>query len=73
MTDLQRTLRLAWVAADKQVSHLISTKPVFADDQRIEDYRAATHDWREEWNQALGFRDGLRSACVLAGVPNFTE
>ena len=76
MSDLQRTLWLAWYEAEKAVSHLISTKPVLKDDAtdaEREAYRDAMFTHREDWNQALGFRDGLHKACAIAKVPNFTE
>lgn len=80
MSDLQRTLWLAWYEAEKAVSYLMGKKPVFSGHPepsinavRSEAHRDAMFTWREDWNQALGFRDGLHKACVIAGVPNFKD
>lgn len=76
MTDLQRELHKAWFEAERAVAHLIGKKPVLKDgatETERETYRDAAYDWREEWQTALGFRDGMRKACVIAKVPNFTE
>jgi len=76
MTEVQRALHKAWFEAEQAVSHLIGKKPVLKDDAsdaEREAYRDAAYDWREEWQTALGYRDGLRKACCIAKVPNFTE
>jgi hypothetical protein len=87
MTEVQRALWLAWLAAERRVVHLTDKRPVrpefetevTTDPIEIErrnkawsDYGDASFNWREDWNQALGFRDGLHEACGLAKVPNFT-
>lgn len=76
MTEVQRALRQAWFEAEQAVSHLIDKKPVLKDDAsdaEREAYRDAMFIHREDWNQALGYRDGLHKACVIAKVPNFGE
>ena len=65
MNDLQRKLWLAWIEADRKVSHLIGSKPEDSIDGWLE--------WRADFHEAIGHRDGMRAACVLAEVPNFEE
>ena len=87
MTEVQRALWLEWVEAEKKVSHLTGTKPTDLPDgnwldcmngdyeacQLRDAHRDAMFDWRTSWNEALGYRDGLRKACCIAKVPNFVE
>ncbi len=77
MTDTQRAIWLAWIEADRKVSHLVSQKPELPGHVATDEERAAArdayHTWRDDWNTALGYRDGLHAAGVLAGVPNFKD
>lgn len=76
MTPLQRLLRDEYLEADKKVSHLAGTKPeipeTVSQDEAVkkawQDYRDKAPIWSADWNEALGYRDGLRRACVLAEV-----
>lgn len=77
MTPVQRKLWLAWLDSERKLSHLMGSKPVQPADTAFpgdgETHRQAMFDWREDFNQALGERDGLRSACVIAEVPNMVR
>lgn len=85
VSPVQRALRLAWIEADKKVAHLVDKKPAdlpagnwldcMNEDREAMELRAAHRDalreWSADWNEALGFRDGLEEACRIAQVPNF--
>lgn len=65
---IQETLRNAWIEADRKVDRLSANKP-----EACPENRDKLFDWRLDFHEAIGYRDGLRAACVVAGVPGFQE
>lgn len=77
-TDLHRALRAAYYAADRKVSALIveQTEARALPITTAEEQQAKSDkiwDLREDFQNAIGYRDGCRACCVLAGVPGFKD
>ena len=69
MNDLQRKLWLAWIEADRAQIAAASRKSGFPSGTSADVLFEATLDFYE----AHGIAEGLRKACIIAEVPNFTE
>lgn len=75
MTSLQEKLHAAWVEAERKVAHLTvdslkepTIEEVAAKECSLLDY---LDDRLDDLNAAIGFRNGLFTACAIAEVPGF--